>query len=250
MKIITERHDYRYGDKDYDTDYINWGFDALEEQQAMAQKMMKFFNRSAKSVLDVGCGIGRYHRVWLKAGYTLTGIDISETFLDSARKYNSQFDDAKYLLCSFDEMSFEREFDVAVWTDPVGLTGRPARNIFNALNPGGQFIYEMWNEHYYKQKFIDGQTWTCEGSKYKLINHRYNASTSTTKHEEIVFDIGNDTVTFRTGFDAKNVNHHCSIQILEAAGFENVRFISYEGSPFDPPDDQTKRFFMIGEKQS
>jgi SAM-dependent methyltransferase len=247
MKVIEERYD-RCGDKGYDTEYINWGFDSLEEQEAMARKIQALLGGQAKDVLDVACGIGRYHAIWLKAGHRVTGIDISETFIDYAREYNKHLDAARYIQCDFREMMFHEEFDAAVWTDPVGLTGLPVFNIFAALRPSGRFIYEMWNEHYYRKKFKEGQTWTRESNKYMLIRHEYNPSTSATEHEEIVFDVDNDTMVHKTGFDSKNTNHHCSVQILEAAGFKNVRFVTYDGQPFDPPDSATKRFFLLGEK--
>lgn len=52
----------------------------------------------------------------------------------------------------------------------------------------------------------------------------------------------------KTGLGAKNVNSYCYVQIMEAAGFKNVRFVDYEGQPFNTENQQIKQFFMIGEK--
>lgn len=248
MKIIKEQYN-RYGEEDYDIGYVNWGFDELDEQIIMAEKLEKLFPANTEKILDVACGIGRYHQTWLKSNYCVTGIDLSETFIKFAKEYNKEYEKAKYIVCNFNDLDITNEFDVALWTDPVDLVGKPVNNIYKALKTGGRFIYEMWNENFYKyhQRKV-GQTWTCENDVYKLVKNQYNAATSTTECEEIIFDVNNETMIYKKGFNAKNVNAHCSIQILKASGFKNIRFVDYEGKLFDPSDQNTKRFFMVGEK--
>ncbi|AFZ49201.1 methyltransferase family protein [Dactylococcopsis salina PCC 8305] len=72
------------------------------------------FNQSLK-ILDVGCGTGRHTIELSRRGYTITGIDLSETLLTRATekaendnlKIDFQQQDARYL-------SFNKEFDVAI----------------------------------------------------------------------------------------------------------------------------------------
>jgi len=72
------------------------------------------FDQSLK-ILDVGCGTGRHTIELSKRGYTITGIDLSETLLTRARekaendnlKIDFQQQDARHL-------SFKKEFDVAI----------------------------------------------------------------------------------------------------------------------------------------
>lgn len=72
------------------------------------------FDQSLK-FLDVGCGTGRHTIELSKRGYTVTGIDLSESQLARAREkaesYNLKIDfqkqDARHL-------SFKNEFDVAI----------------------------------------------------------------------------------------------------------------------------------------
>ncbi|NGM82785.1 class I SAM-dependent methyltransferase [Paenibacillus sp. 7124] len=251
MKIIEEKYN-RYGEKDYDTSYIGWGFDDLETQIRMAEKMQKLFPSGARAILDIACGISRYHQFWLKSGYAVTGTDLSETFIEYSRNYNEAFEKANYFVCDCNHLDLDHQYDIAVWTDPVELTGLSANRIFKALKPGGIFIYEMWNDNYYKyhsdDRHNDCQTWTCKDGVYRLVRHKYNRATCVSEHEEIIFDVPNDTMIHKTGLAAKNINSHCSIQILEAAGFKNIRFVDYEGEPFSTESQQVQRFFMIGEK--
>ncbi|MFD1177953.1 class I SAM-dependent methyltransferase [Paenibacillus puldeungensis] len=252
MKIIEEQYN-RYGEPDYDTGYIQWGFDDLETQLRMAEKLLSIFSKSGgKAILDVACGIARYHHVWLKSGYEVTGIDISKTFIEYARNYNKDEEKAHYVVSDFNELDFDHQFDIAVCTDPVELTGVSVNRIYKALKPGGVFIYEMWNDNYIKYhndlRHNDCRTWTYKDGIYHLIRHEYNRATCVSEHEEIIFDIPNDTMIHKTGLGAKNVNSHCSVQILEAAGFNNVRFVDYDGQPFSTENEQVKQFFMVGEK--
>jgi hypothetical protein len=55
-------------------------------------------------------------------------------------------------------------------------------------------------------------------------------------------------MTHKTGLDVKIVNHHCTIQIMEAAGFKNIRLVDYDGRPFSTTNDQVKRYLMVCEK--
>lgn len=41
---------------------------------------------------------------------------------------------------------FEHQFDIAVWTDPMELTGISANRIYKSLKYNGVFIYEMCND--------------------------------------------------------------------------------------------------------
>ncbi|WP_434751575.1 class I SAM-dependent methyltransferase [Paenibacillus amylolyticus] len=251
MKIIEEKFN-RYGEQDYDKEYIKWGFDDLETQIVMAEKLKRLFAENSNHILDIACGISRYHQVWLKSGYEVTGIDISDTFIEYSRDYNRDFEKASYFVCDFNELSFDNKFDVAIWTDPVGLTGVSTNRVFNALKPTGIFIYEMWNENYFKfhtdERHNDCCTWTYRDGIYRLVRHEYNRATCVSEHEEIIFDIPNDTMIHKTGLGAKNVNSYSHVQIMEAAGFKKVRFVDYKGQPFNSENQQIKQFFMIGEK--
>lgn len=159
----------------------------------------------------------------------------------------------RYILCRFDDMDFYEDFDAVVFTDPVGLTGKATFNIYRALKSRGIFIFELWNENYFKYhdhvRYKDHQTWTEKNGIYHLIRHKYNKITSTNEHEEIIFDVPNDTMIIKENLSAKYINMYSHTQILEAAGFINIRFVDYDGNDFDPINDQIQRFFMIGEKQ-
>jgi SAM-dependent methyltransferase len=170
MKITEEKYN-RYGEKEYDSGYVNWGFDSLDEQMAMAEKIYRLLPPGTKSILDMACGIGRYHQVWLKHQLKVTGVDVSETFIEYAREYNKEYADTEYMVCGFDDFDRKDEFDAAAFTDPVLLMGKAANNIYSALHKGGRFVFEMWNDNYYKYHTSDrqnnNQTWSCNNGVYR-----------------------------------------------------------------------------------
>jgi SAM-dependent methyltransferase len=72
------------------------------------------YNKHFK-ILDIGCGTGRHSRELAKRGYSVTGIDLSESLLNRAKdlavkdglKIDFQIQDARAL-------NFSKEFDLAI----------------------------------------------------------------------------------------------------------------------------------------
>jgi 2-polyprenyl-3-methyl-5-hydroxy-6-metoxy-1,4-benzoquinol methylase len=105
-------------------------------------------------ILDIGCGTGRHSIELAKRGYSLTGIDLSESQLNRAREkaleqnltINFQKHDARNL-------PFTNEFNLAIMlcegafplmeTDEMNF--HILQNAANALKPGGKLIFTTLN---------------------------------------------------------------------------------------------------------
>jgi 2-polyprenyl-3-methyl-5-hydroxy-6-metoxy-1,4-benzoquinol methylase len=110
-----------------------------------------------KRILDIGCGTGRHSIELAKRGYSVTGIDLSESQLKRACEkaikegVNIKFEkhDARYL-------KFINEYDVALTlceggfalmeTDEMNFS--ILRGAANALKPGGIFILTTLSAFY------------------------------------------------------------------------------------------------------
>ena len=239
----------RYGDEDFDKDYINWGFDDEDEQIFIAAQMLSIFEQHGSDIIDIACGLSRYHKVWLQNGYNVTGIDLSETFIEQSKYSNRDFPNSNYIVQDINNINNKNQFDIATWIDPIEITATPVRNIFQLLRSGGVFIYEMWNENYgkHKHRYTFNKTWSLENGIYKLIRHEYNNATSTIEHEETYINTNTDEVTIKY-INSQTVSTHCTRELLIAAGFDRIEMTTWDGKPFDPIDDTTKRFLMIGHK--
>lgn len=68
--------------------------------------------RPGMRILDVGCGPGRHAHEFARRGFVVHGVDISETFVDLARR--SAPEGATFERMDAREMSFDNEFDAVV----------------------------------------------------------------------------------------------------------------------------------------
>ncbi len=72
------------------------------------------FNKELK-IIDIGCGTGRHSIELSKRGYSITGIDLSESLLERARKKAKQNGlKLEFLRHDARSLPFENQFDAAI----------------------------------------------------------------------------------------------------------------------------------------
>lgn len=109
------------------------------------------------SVIDIGCGTGRHAVELAKAGYAVTGVDISSGMLSEAR-LAAERAGVELELVQADATTFDlgREFDAAVCLceGSFGLLGSDdafehdtavLRRAFAAVKPGARFVLTLLN---------------------------------------------------------------------------------------------------------
>jgi SAM-dependent methyltransferase len=108
--------------------------------------------RPGERVLDIGCGFGdttlRLAELVGTEGSAL-GIDVSEPFIDTARKEAEEAgaDNVSYLLADVQTLELPQEFDYAYSRMGIMFFANPVaalRNIRAALVPGGRFAAVVW----------------------------------------------------------------------------------------------------------
>src|SRR5206468_1334103 len=94
-------------------------------------------------LLDVGCGPGRHAVLFARAGLAVTGVDVSQRFLDlAASRVRAEHLSAAFFQADARRMPFEDEFDavVSLCQGGFGLMGGDdpvvLRRMFEALKPG------------------------------------------------------------------------------------------------------------------
>ena len=105
-------------------------------------------------ILDIGCGTGRHAIELSKRGYSVTGIDLSESLLNRAKEKASE----QNLPINFEQhdarkLTFFNEFDLIIMlcegafclmeTDEMNF--QILRNASNALKPKGKLIFTTLN---------------------------------------------------------------------------------------------------------
>lgn len=124
-----------YGDLDYATNYaaIKWG---------LAQAGHKI-----KSILDIGCGTGEFSKRLLADGYSVTGVEPSESMLVVARQKCPK---ASFKMATAGNFEFRERFDAAVMTGGVlcycgDEVLETLRNVRSHLKPGRTLVLDVWN---------------------------------------------------------------------------------------------------------
>lgn len=111
------------------------------------------YNKSLK-VLDIGCGTGRHSIELAKRGYSVTGIDMSESQLSrAAEKAKEAGVKVNFQKCDARKLTFKKEFDLAIMLCEGGFPLMETdemnfdilKNVEKALNSPGKFILTTLN---------------------------------------------------------------------------------------------------------
>ena len=112
-------------------------------------------------LLDVGCGPGRHSHELARRGMEVVGIDVSETFVDLARR--DAPDGASFVHGDARIMAFDAEFDAAIslCQGAFGLAGGPGTDtgvldadgailerIVAAVRPGGGVVLSAFSAYF------------------------------------------------------------------------------------------------------
>lgn len=110
----------------------------------------RFFDETDASVLDVGCGVGRVASLLHDRGFDVTGIDVSEPFVEKAR---SLFPEIDFRVADITDTSFgSASFDYVVFSffgldyiKPASERRGALREIRRLLKPSGIFLFSTHN---------------------------------------------------------------------------------------------------------
>ncbi len=109
--------------------------------------------------LDVGCGGGWFTRAFARAGYQMTGMDISAEMLDAAQSQAlKEGVRGEYLLGDITRKKLPKRFDfVTAINDcinyiPKDKLGAAFKNVGGALKKGGVFLFDISSKRKYQEK--------------------------------------------------------------------------------------------------
>ncbi len=111
------------------------------------------FDKTLK-ILDVGCGTGRHSIELSKRGYTVTGIDLSETQLARAREKAEKNNlDINFVKHDARNLPYQKEFDIAIMLCEGGfplmetdeMNFEILKGVSISLKEKGKFIFTTLN---------------------------------------------------------------------------------------------------------
>ncbi len=118
------------------------------------------------NILDLGCGPGLYTEIFAEKGHAVTGIDISKTSIDYAKKSaKAKCLDIQYLNASYldvEQESGQYDLVVMIYTDFGVLTPSERvsllKMIYQVLKKGGVFIFDVLKDNELEHK-LSPQSW-------------------------------------------------------------------------------------------
>ena len=112
--------------------------------------------------LDVGCGGGWFTRAFQKAGYQMTGMDISAEMLDFAQETAlKEGVRSEYLLGDISKMKLPRRFDFATAINdcinyiPKNKLNAAVKNVASALKKDGIFLFDVSSPRKFREKIAN-----------------------------------------------------------------------------------------------
>ena len=136
--------------------YLRYSFTKGTDQEVSFLMELLGLPQGAR-VLDVGCGPGRHAIPLARAGLHVTGIDVSERFLELARDHanESRLDGALSLFqCDARAMPFDDEFDavISICEGAFGVMGADdalvLRRMMEAAKPGAPVVLTAMNAYF------------------------------------------------------------------------------------------------------
>lgn len=251
MKQWYEKLFENYGEK-YDAEIFTQGTkgecDFIEKELS--------FNKSLK-IFDVGCGTGRHSIELTKRGYSVTGIDLSDSQLDKAREKSKMAGlDIEFLKYDARNLPFENRFDAAIMLCEGGfplmetdeMNFEILKNVAKSLKDGAKLIFTTLNGLY---------------PIYNSINDFHSGNKEGANYRSETFDL----MTFRdrnitTFTDDDGIDHHLECNeryyipseitwLLKSLGFIKIQIFGAKLGAFSREDALTTEDYemlVIAEK--
>jgi SAM-dependent methyltransferase len=132
-------------------DVIYAGKDYKAEAEYVIAHIQKHHPK-AKTILNLGCGTGKHDIYFIKAGYKVTGVDISDNMIAFAKKNakNNKVD-ADFICADIRNIKLKKKFDVVVslfhvlsYQTANADVEKTMQTAQRHLNKNGLFLFDFW----------------------------------------------------------------------------------------------------------
>jgi len=235
MKRIRTRM-HRYGEADFDTDYLRWGFHDPETQLREAESVLRIAGGVGRlRILDLACGPGVHAIHWAKQGHIVTAVDLSETFIALARERASKEGvSAEFIVLDIQNFACRETYDVVTWIEKSFFNEAIVNRVRQCLRPGGCFVFDVRNPDNARVKSRQGnwRTWREENGIFYLERHETDERTGAHEDVWITIDPQRDMIEEKTNTDIYPISFDQKIQIMKKAGYDPVELRTMEGLLF------------------
>jgi SAM-dependent methyltransferase len=234
----------RYGESDFDLDYVHWGFQPRDEQIREAESLLGLVSPSAPiKILDLGCGLGTHDIYWAQRGHDVYAEDISRTFIERARSAAQEAGVSVRFICRpIEELAYADRFDLVTAIGFFPHDPSLLRAVCALLRPGGRLIFDVRNPGNPKSvsRSSDYRTWEERDGKFYLERHETDAAQDRREDVWITIDPDTDLIEERV-MESKDSESklalYSSAGKLLSLGFARIEFRTAEGELFETGDD-------------
>ncbi|MDA3850005.1 MAG: class I SAM-dependent methyltransferase, partial [Spirochaetaceae bacterium] len=201
-------------------------------------------------ILDLCCGFGRHSLEMAKRGLQVEGIDITESYINRARKNAKRQNlDCSFRLGDVRTMEYKEEFDavVCMWNS-FGYTEESdddeliLSKMRQALRPGGILLMDTPGKEVIASGF-EANTWFERDDLKILLEYSIELNWTVLKNRWLFFK---DTQMKEFQFSQRIYSALELAQMLYKQGFDDIDIWgSWQGDPYD---DKAQRLIVIGKK--
>ncbi|MFW6083556.1 MAG: class I SAM-dependent methyltransferase [Thermoplasmatota archaeon] len=201
-------------------------------------------------VLDLCCGYGRHSIELAKRGFNVTGVDLTEHYLEHAKKRAEEEDlDIEFVHDDMREFKRDEEFDVTLnlftsfgYFEDESENVKVLENVYESLKPHGKFVLDVMGKEIIARIFKE-KDWKETEDGFVLMERSVERDWTWLKNRRIEIKDGDKTeIEFSHWlYTAKELK-----EMLEEVGFESVEsYGSYDGKPYN---ENAERLVVIAMK--
>jgi SAM-dependent methyltransferase len=242
---------HRYGDPDFDREYLEWGFHDPETQVQEAKSILRIIEACRPlNILDLACGTGAHAIYWAAQGHQVTAVDLSDTFIAEAKRTASERGvGVDFQVCDITTLDYRDAFDVVTWIERSFFNQKIVNAVHRFLRHKGYFIFDDRNPHHPRTQGRGGnwRTWREKGGVFYL--ERHETSEETGEREDVWITIDPDRALITEKFGRfRPISLDAKTDMMRRAGFSHVALYTMEGTVL-ADDNGPYWLWVVGTKQ-
>lgn len=229
----------RFGDLEYDLEYIRSGFTDSDEQTKEAASALRIVNPSKpQRIVDIGCGIGTHDMYWARQGHRVTAIDISPNFIQHAiETAASEGVSVEFLVGQLNDLNYSAEIDLVVCIEFFPHEKESIRKISRMLTEDGLFMFDVRNPFHPDaiKRGSNWKTWKKEDETYYLERHETDEGRDLRTDEWITIDTANDVIKERfieSRASESKLRMYENANTILRPEFGIIEFLTLDGTKF------------------
>lgn len=224
--------------------------DRIENTARDVDRIIQLLNiKPEDKVLDVCCGFGRNSLCFAARDLDTTGIDITQYYLDRAKKDRTDSNNPTFILGDIIEFDEEEKYDIAVnMFTSFGLMESEddeilgIENIYRSLKPGGKYLIDIQGKELLCRDF-EKNIWFESGDTKVFLEYKILESFTLLSSRWLYYK---DDIMHERTFNTRIYSALELAAMVAGVGFESVEIYGdFKGSPYDM---DAERLIVVGIK--